>query len=241
LAKKKKAAAKIPSKANRTARAKKVTKKKVEQVARQCGNRGRGLGRKSWKQHKADPDEVAPSDRDLQIYLLAHEGIHTQMEIARQFEVSRGRVTQILTAVGNWMLRRLTDDIRTVKLENHARLQVLYAEAYKGWLASKEDAEESTVTEGGPGGTVTTSKRKGQTGNPAFLRECREILADIRKIWGADAPMEVKHTGEIRVAGKSLAEAVIEKRDQLNRIGNVLLNSSNYTVVGDDDDDGAVK
>lgn len=59
---------------------------------------------------------------------------------------------------------------------------------------------------------TTTSERKGQAGDPRMLAEARGALADIRNIWGLDAPKK----GEL--SGPNGAPIPVSVEDAINRV-----------------------
>ncbi|MCH9838238.1 hypothetical protein K0U83_21425 [bacterium] len=225
---KKKRASKLTPDKKRAEAVKKAKRPRGNQKQVVVGGPG-AKGRKSASKLKKSP-EYEPCDRDLEIYARLHSGMYMHRELAEEYGLSRQMITKIKAQVDAWTLEKLVDDIRNVKLDHHNRLMVLYAEAMSEWERSKKPAV-STVQGVSGDKEIDTVTTRGQTGNPAFLREAREVLKDIRGIWGADAPLEVRHTGEIRVAGKTLAEAISDKQNQLARLGHVTATSQGHTVI----------
>jgi hypothetical protein len=95
-------------------------------------------------------------------------------------------------------------EIGRMKAEHRARLEHAAAEAMRAWERSKEPLDRLTRTfaagsndQGKRGEPVETGARAehvGQTGNVAYLQEYRAALAEIRKIYGADAAQQLDVT-----------------------------------------------
>ena len=173
-------------------------------------------GRKKQVLSGARPKEWEPSTRDLEIYRLLAEGRLTQTEISVKFRGGgRSRVSQIGKRIDQWLAPQLINSIREIKARHTQHLLVIFREAMNAWDRSKEgdrtDSETST-SQSGNSPTVTT---KTTTGNPPYLGEARRALAEIRQIWGADAPIEVRHGLEVRVAGRPMEEAAQMVLDQM--------------------------
>ena len=120
-----------------------------------------------------------------------------QQEIANKLGISRQAVNRdIKFLLAEWRKNRngLVDEFE-------AKYRLIYREAYAAWLRSKEDAvtEVSEMVEGdgtgkGNGQRLKASTRKeGQSGNPALLAEARAALKAIREMFGTDAPTKAQN------------------------------------------------
>lgn len=112
----------------------------------------------------------------------------------------------------DWCFRtyreRLLDSVGRVMVEHVGTLEYILEETMAAWEESKLEALEvqrkslqaQASTGQAPGQPPTakaaeqTTKVKSQTGEPAYLREARAAMADIRKIIGADRPSKVSLT-----------------------------------------------
>ena len=121
----------------------------------------------------------------------------TQAQIAVALGVHRSTVNRSLSQHNKRVFERLEKRSASSKGKQIAQLEYLAAQAVSEWQRSKLDSEtikttseEAGNTPDGPvsGPTKTETTIKGQTGDPALLREARGALADIRKILGLDAP-----------------------------------------------------
>ena len=111
----------------------------------------------------------------------------TEPEIAGRLGVSQSTVSRMLRRVEKRLAREFAEQAERVKARQAALLDHVVSEALAGWERSTDDAvTERSVSDGEK--TTTTTERRGQAGAPSFLAECRAALADIRAIYGLDAP-----------------------------------------------------
>lgn len=121
---------------------------------------------------------------------LRHEGVKTQNEIAERLredygiEVTQATVSGDLKALDRLWRASAIDNIDKWKREVAEQYRYLYQQSLSAWELSLEDAEEMTT--GGKDGP--SEKVKGQSGNPAHLRNAQESLKAIRDLLGLDAP-----------------------------------------------------
>lgn len=167
-----------------------------------------------------------PDQRQMEIYYAVIQGRESQTEIGKRFHITQQYVSYICKQVNQWRLPQIMDSIRELKVEHTARLMEIFRECMQAWDRSKENAvsvkEAVRPVEPGEDSDLSTVEgieiertTKGQAGNPAFLAQAAAVLEQIRKIWGANAPLKVEHSGEVRVAGRPDGEA---KADLLARM-----------------------
>lgn len=128
----------------------------------------------------------------------------TESRIAEEMEKKGlGRVTQqavsaMLIRVEKRVLGEMKARVAGMKVRQTQMLMHLYNESLEAWQKSKEPRKTLT-TKGRPGigGMIDSadeqvSQVQSQHGDARLLSECRELLADIRKVWGLDkeAPEE---------------------------------------------------
>ena len=104
----------------------------------------------------------------------------TQGRIAVALGVDSSAVCRILARLRERYLRELTRKISRYKAEQTAQLEHLYDRA----LQAFEMSQLPEVL----GGSA-------RPGDHRFLEQARSVLADIRKIWGLDAPTQLEHAG----------------------------------------------
>ena len=191
-------------------RAKMAKKKPAKKTARKTARKA--VGRRSNKNGVRNGKEWEPEPRDLEMYAMVVEGVKTFDEIGKEFNLHKSNVSRISKKIDKWLTPQWMDDIRSIKSRHTENLFHIFQQAMRSWEDSKCDevtvkTEEITVgDEGLPGEKTTTTTKQNKVGNPAFLSQARAALQDIRKIWGADEPIEHRHSGDIRVAGMSRTE-----------------------------------
>ncbi len=114
------------------------------------------------------------------------EGMH-QVDIAVEINKSQARVSQLISLLEEeWFAEYSVEQFR-IKIQQTRVYEHIIREAMDAWERSKEDAEtKKTSTKGKYPGDEEISV--GQVGNPAYLKTAMDAMADIRKIWGLDAP-----------------------------------------------------
>lgn len=178
------------------------------------------------KKRKPKPGSIAkpyePSERDLQIYVRVQSG-RSMTSTAKKFGLTAAAVSFICKKIDAWFADQYMGRIREIKANHTQRLEYIYREAMNAWRRSQEDEVEETEKDIGHGqfpGTDRTEKRKGQVGASEFLQTAMKAIHDIRDIWGANAPLQIEHTGEVRVAGRDVNEArsdLLERVDRLTK------------------------
>lgn len=129
----------------------------------------------------------------------------TQQRIAEHLGVSQPRVSQILKKIEAKLHAEFVDEAAEIKARQTAQLEHVYTEALYQWLRSCEDLERTTVVSGRAGVSAVmgvidlpnleTTMKEGQSGNPALLAQAMKALADIRAIWGLEAPKKQELSG----------------------------------------------
>ena len=142
-----------------------------------------------------------PTIAELEVVQELSRGRSTN-EVAKQFGCDWHTVDAINKRVTDYLRREYLDDIVRMKVEHSEKLSDLYREARQAWDTSKATTVRTTNNDNGVSTTTITSH-----GDPRFLAEARAALSDIRAIWGADAPIKLEHSGELRVAGKTQEKA----------------------------------
>lgn len=124
---------------------------------------------------------------------LRHEGVRAQGEIATRLrddygiEVTQQTVSNDLKALDRLWRSSAIDNIDKWKRELLEQYRYLYQQSLAAWEMSLEDAEEMKT--GGKDGL--TEKIKGQSGNPAHLRNAQDALKAIRDMLGLDAAIKI--------------------------------------------------
>ena len=153
--------------------------------------------------------KLEPTARDLEIYHEVIQGHRTLADIGNQFGIVPSRVHAITEEIDKYLVPHFMDKIRQTKVRHTGHLQHMFQQSMAAWEKSKLDPHEETNHVNEDGDSSHTLKRKTTAGDPTFLNQARAILADIRKIWGADAPAPKDDSGT-RAAGVPYEEAVKE-------------------------------
>ena len=149
----------------------------------------------------------------------------SQHQIAADLGVTQAAVSKILDRVERRVLRELIATVERHKARHTLRLEHLFAEAMRAWDQSKADTtrRRQRKSEGGPGGpgaTVAELVVENQHGDARYLEEARKALADLRKLWGLDAPQRV----DLRASRNPFAEMTDDAlREELTRQSRLLV------------------
>lgn len=133
--------------------------------------------------------------------------------IAEHLGVDKSTISRALDRVEKRLAKEFAAQAEVIKARQTAQLEHIHAAAMEQWERSTEDAEltrtvtktlAKTTSDYDPANDeplekevveeTVTSERRGQSGNPALLAQAREALADIRAIWGLDAPKKADIT-----------------------------------------------
>lgn len=151
--------------------------------------------------HQRHRQEV--QEREREIWRRRIQG-DTQERIATSLNVSQQAVSLALRRIEKRLAGEFVAEVAQIKARQAAQLEHVYAEAMAAWERSCQDAERRQVVTGRAKATelglirlpdLETTTIEGQSGNPALLAQAMAALADIRKIYGYDAPQRREHSG----------------------------------------------
>lgn len=135
---------------------------------------------------------VAREQRAIELATLGW----TQHRIAADLGISQAAVSKLLARVDARALRELTEAISRQKVRQTQRLEHVVAEALQAWDASKSDhtrrRQRKSEPTTGASQTVAEILIEPRHGDPRYLDEARKALADVRKMWGLDAPQRLE-------------------------------------------------
>jgi hypothetical protein len=143
-------------------------------------------------------------DLELRIWTLLSEG-KTPSAIARDVGVARQSVHRIIRRVEAKYNQAIGATVERLKARQARTLWAVVDEAVDAWERSKQPSRRVRKESGsrGPGGLrngesgggrgssrtdLTRTEVESRVGDPRFLAEAREALADLRKLYGLDAP-----------------------------------------------------
>lgn len=101
-------------------------------------------------------------------------------EIAKRLGISLETVARYLKRERKLFGKLHTDLVEEMSKEHIEALQVMLAEAIGAWERSKQPLKIRLAD-----GSIVDKER---LGDPRYLEEARQIMADMRKVVGADAP-----------------------------------------------------
>lgn len=153
--------------------------------------RRRGKGRGGKGGHEP-PSRVRL--REAQVVEHVLEG-RTQHQIADALGISQAAVSKIARRVEERLLADLACKAERQRARQTLRLEHIYGQAMRAWQDSKQEGlrrrQRKTEHDGGAGSTVAELISENRHGDPRYLDEARKALADLRKVWGIDAPERV--------------------------------------------------
>lgn len=165
-------------------------------------------------QREADLQEVAK---------LTRLG-YNQAEIVVKLDgrVCHQQVSYDLETIRKRHLDSIIDDRRVLALEALEVIRLVRKEAYLAWMKSQED-EETLVDESQTGNRGASSrqthKKKGQVGNPEFLKIIRDTVKDERELLGLDEAVKIDITSEgNRINWHELCQPQVIKVDPIEEI-----------------------
>lgn len=154
-------------------------------------------------------------DREREAWRLRLQG-WTQENIAVRLGCDQSTISTILKRITRKLQAEFVEEVAEIKAMQAAQLNEMHRKAMEQYERSCEDSLQvvsgrAKVSE--LGGTVylpDLETRKGQSGNPALLAQARGALADVRAIYGMDAPQkqEIAGPGGGPIA---ISEVVVEK------------------------------
>jgi predicted XRE-type DNA-binding protein len=154
--------------------------------------------------------------REATAWRLREQG-RTQAQIAEELGVTQPAVSRMLRRFEKKLVKELAEEALVVKVRQTRQLEYIAAQAMLGWERSKQPKKtvgrRSKAGGEGQADEVTTQQVSEQCGDVRFLTEVRAALADIRKIWGVDAPQ--KH--EVSAAPTPIKLITVFQPDQAGR------------------------
>ena len=132
--------------------------------------------------------------RETQVLEHILEG-HTQHQIAHALGISQPAVSKIARRVEERLLADLAYKAERQRARQTLRLDYIYSQSIQAWQDSKQEGlrrrQRKTEHDSGTGSTVAELISENRHGDPRYLDEARKALADLRKVWGVDAPERV--------------------------------------------------
>lgn len=121
----------------------------------------------------------------------------TQLEIARRLDISQPAVSKILRRAFERLLASNEAAVEMERARQAMRLNYLYGESMEAWNKSKEDEvrRRQRKSDGdGRSQVVAELVSENRHGDPRHLELARRVLADLRTLYGLNAPTELTVT-----------------------------------------------
>ena len=176
-----------------------------------------------------DDSGVMPSSDKLDVYRRHICLAETQASIGAEYGVTKTTVCRWVAEVREYMRYAKREELSTLRADLTERYEVLYAEAMRGWKRSQETETVTTVRteEGGyfdkkaeeyveTNQTVKTVKETPQAGMSTFLKLAGDCVGGIKDLWWSEMS-SADRRGESRSVGKSQAERIDQKIEELQR------------------------
>lgn len=186
------------------------------------------------------PRNAVSRDVEHRAWQLRLKG-QTQTEIAAVLGISQSAVSRALRRFEQRVFQQLSDNIGRLKGRLTAQLEHTAAEAWRAWEASKEPTVTTETTDDDQGNRkVKRIVRTPKTGDPRFLAEYRQALADQTAIWGLKArPIDTTATGERTTIEVRYTNPTEGDRDFLLQLSGSGGNPSAPIFADDQDQDDA--
>jgi len=132
--------------------------------------------------------------REIRVMEMILEG-RTQHQIATELRISQPAVSKIVRRVEERLLADVELKVERQRARHTLRLEFVYGEAIRAWRASQQESlrRRQRKTDGGNAGgqTIAEIVSENRHGDPRYLDEARKALADLRTLWGVNAPERV--------------------------------------------------
>jgi DNA-binding CsgD family transcriptional regulator len=147
--------------------------------------------------------------REVQVLEQILDG-RRQHQIATALNISQPAVSKIARRLEERLLADVAFKVDRQRARQTLRLEFIYQESIGAWHASKQESlrRRQRKADGGDGGTIAEIVSENRDGDPRYLDEARRALADLRTIWGIDAPNRMSIEAATPYA--SMSDAALE-------------------------------
>ena len=129
--------------------------------------------------------------------------------ISAEFGISKNTVNTVVNKVESELSRRFMEAHMQMRVRNTSRFEQLYFRAVRAFEESVGDDISQVVSDTSSGKNTTTTTKKA-SGDPRYLKEARESLEGIQKLWGLNAPERVQK--EVAYHVDSIADDELVRR-----------------------------
>jgi hypothetical protein len=128
----------------------------------------------------------------------------THRRIGEALGITESSATRLLNKLEDRELKRLSDSVARQKAAQTGWAEHWIDEAMQAWEASKQPERRVTVREDADGAKTTVTQVGTREGDPAHLDRAMKAAAELRRLWGLDAPVSrptEDTTGQLTYAG----------------------------------------
>jgi len=154
-------------------------------------------------------------------------GGRSEIKIAEELGITQQGVSKILTRMSTRYLKANSDMVARQLAEQTMILQYTLEESIAAWERSKQDANSklASKTSNAKFGDTTYQSLKTTElyGDPRFLESIRETLADLREIWGVNAPKKLAIQDMDAMIERELARLAAEEQQPAEVDGDVVM------------------
>lgn len=152
----------------------------------------------------------------------------TQLAIADEVDVDQSTVSRDLDALRQEWRQNAAIDFGEIQARTLASIDLMEAEAWKGWESSRRDREIKTAenSTGRDPKTKTGMRREGQSGDEGYLRTIQWCLEKRMQILGFELPKKIALTNPdgtkeygTEPGSRPLAALLAGARGALERLG----------------------
>ena len=129
--------------------------------------------------------------------------------ISAEFGISKNTVNTVVNKVESELSRRFMEAHMQMRVRNTQRFEQLYFRSVRAFEESVGDDVSEVVSDTSSGKNTTTTTKKA-SGDPRYLKEARESLEGIQKLWGLNAPERVQK--EVAYHVDSIADDELVRR-----------------------------
>ena len=145
---------------------------------------------KELKSKKKTPNAEALEVRDREIYDRWVSGSKVG-NISAEFGLSANTINTVVQKVESELSRRFMEAHMQMRVRNTQRFEQLYFRCVQAFENSVGDDYAEVVSNSDSGKNITKTTKKA-SGDPRYLKEARESLDAIQKLWGLNAPERVQ-------------------------------------------------
>jgi len=158
------------------------------------------------KKETSKAELLETRDREIYDRWISGERVGS---ISAEFGISKNTVNTVVNKVESELSRRFMEAHMQMRVRNTQRFEQLYFRSVRAFEESVGDDVSEVVSDTSSGKNTTTTTKKA-SGDPRYLKEARESLEGIQKLWGLNAPERVQK--EVAYHVDSIADDELVRR-----------------------------